>query len=115
MTYSLRVSEELKQLLVRTARHTGISVAEILKRTRRGIIRKRAVIPCGITAVYYKSGPDIIPVREFTLPDGCSPERFRRTLAARCLEALDKPPCKPLPDTGKIAGKDYVIITEQEE
>lgn len=114
MSYSLRISSELKELLMETSRHAGISMTDILHRTRRGILRKRHVIQRKLHEKYYKTGSCIVTVRDFSLPETCSPETFRKTCALRCLETLAAPSPKPLPETGKVEGKDYIIAKGKE-
>lgn len=110
---TFRVTKELHRLLKQTAKHTGLDVSDIIRRTARGVQRGRAVVQFDITELYYKHPGEVIRVRGFAMPEGVQPETFRRLLAMRCMEELNKRDTRPdLP--GPKEGK-YIIIEETEE
>ncbi|WP_176013631.1 hypothetical protein [Victivallis sp. Marseille-Q1083] len=112
-TTSLRTTSVLKMLLERTAAHTGSSVSAVIKAATRGIVRGRTVIPRKITKEYYTSGPEIIPVKNLRIP-AIPPEDYRKQLALRCLEELDKP-SPELPVFPQREGIDYVVKESDDE
>lgn len=92
---TLRVTAELHRILRETAENAGLDVCDIIRRVARGIMRGRPVVHSNVTEMYYKNPGEVIRVRDFTIPAGTSPEEFRKILAARCLEALEKRQPKP--------------------
>jgi hypothetical protein len=105
---SLRVTADLHRLLKETASHTKLDVSDVIRRTVRGILNGRPVVRFAIGEMYYRKPAETIRVREFTMPAGIDPEEFRRLLAMRCLEELQKPgrEQKPRPE---IEGIDYIV------
>jgi hypothetical protein len=109
---NLRVTTELHQLLRDTAKRYALDVSEVIRITARGIRNGRPVVHFPVTETYYRNPGEVIRVRDFTMPEGIEPEEFRRLLAMRCMEELQKPrrERKPRPE---IEGIDY-IVEEQE-
>ena len=88
---SLRVTPELHQLLRDTAKHTGLDVSDVIRKTALGIRRGRSVVRFEIPEVYHRKPAETIRIRDFAIPEGIEPEEFRRLLAMRCKEELSKP------------------------
>jgi hypothetical protein len=106
---NLRVTPELHQLLRDTAKHTGLDVCGVIRKTAIGIRRGRAVVRFEIPGTYYRKPAEAIRVRDFTMPEGIEPEEFRRLLAMRCMEELRKP-AATLPEFPGPAEGGYIIM-----
>jgi|GEM_PF-5610212 integrase len=109
-TARLRVSRELAELVRRTAAHTGLEEATIFRACalylRRG---KRSTKK--IDKMYYSNNRVVKSIRNFTLPVGVTATDFRKTLAGRCLDALNKP-SGAMPVRPEQQGVDYIVIEE---
>ena len=89
---TIRVTKELKDLVVRTAEHCGLSITEIIRRcvnwTRRhggeeGIVTES------------KKGKAVTFLRaDFELPDGIDKKLLCAVIKRRCEDALTKPSAK---------------------
>lgn len=106
---SLRVTPELHQLLRDTAKHTGLDVSDVIRKTALGIQRGRAVVRFEIPEVYHRKPGEAIRVRDFDIPEGVEPEEFRRLLAMRCMEELSKP-AATLPEFPGPAEGGYIVL-----
>lgn len=98
---TLRMTEELAELIRRTAAtlpggDKG-NESTVVRRTVIGIERGRAVVEREIAESLYKSGP-VVKNFAFGLPK-MDPRDFRRLLALRCMEEMEKPrkPPRELP------------------
>ena len=105
---SLKVTPELHQLVRDTAKHTGLDVCGVIRKTAIGIRRGRSVVRFEIPKVYHQKPTETIRVRDFTIPEGIEPEEFRRLLAMRCMEELNKPKAV-LPEFPTPAEGGYII------
>jgi len=110
---NLRVTPELHQLLRATADHVGLDVSDIIRRTARWINKGRAVVRDEIEKMYYEKPTEVIRVRGFELPAGYTPAEFRRLLACRCFEELQKPKAEP-PKFPEREGVDYILESSEE-
>ena len=110
---SLRVTDDLHQLLRDTAQHVGLDVSDVIRRSARGIMRGRPVVHFNIKETYYKRPGQVIRVRGFTMPPGIEPEDFRRRLAMRCMEELQKQKFTR-PTFKEVEGVDYIIEDKEE-
>lgn len=108
----LRVTAELRQLVLDCARHCGVAVSDVLRCTAAGIRSGRLVIQKEISDCITKSGVCSLPVRGLMLPADVSAADFRRVLALRCMEELAKPK-KGLPVTSLREGVDYILAKEE--
>lgn len=106
---NLRVTPDLHQLLRDTAKHTGLDVSDVIRKTALGIRRGRAVVRFDIPKVYHEKPAEAIRVRDFTIPEGIEPEEFRRLLAMRCMEELNKP-AATMPEFPGPAEGGYIIM-----
>lgn len=111
---NLRVTPELHQLLRATADHVGLDVSDVIRRTARWISKGRAVVRCDVEKMYYDKPAEVIRVRGFQMPAGYTPAEFRRLLACRCFEELQKPKVEP-PTFPEVEGVDYIVLNEAEE
>lgn len=106
---NLRVTPELHQLLRDTAKHTGLDVSDVIRKTALGIRRGRAVVRFEIPETYHRRPAEAIRVRDFTMPEGIEPEEFRRLLAMRCMEELNKP-AAAMPEFPSPAEGGYIVV-----
>lgn len=109
---SLRVTPELHQLLRDTAKHTGLDVCGVIRKTAIGIRRGRSVVRFEVAKAYYEKPTEAIRVRGFAMPEGIEPEEFRRLLAMRCMEELKKPKVT-LPEFPSPAEGGYIVENEE--
>lgn len=104
----LRLSAELRQLVSDCARHCGVTVSDVLRCTAAGMRSGRLVIQKEIPDCMTTPGTFRLPVRGMMLPDEVPLDEFRRVLALRCMEELDKPQ-KAVPVSALREGIDYII------
>lgn len=109
---NLRVTADLHQLLRDTAAHTGLDVSDVIRKTALGIRRGRAVVRFEISKAYYRKPGEAIRIRDFTMPEGIEPEEFRRLLAMRCMEELNKPKANR-PEFPSPAEGGYIVENEE--
>jgi hypothetical protein len=105
---TFRVTEELHHLITRTALHVGLDASTVIRKTARGIRRGRPVVHFHCAESYYKNPVKVIRVRDFTMPPGIEPEQFRKLLAMRCMEELQKQKIT-LPTFREVEGVDYIV------
>lgn len=110
---NLRVTTELHQLLRDTAQHVGLDVSDVIRRTARWIRNGRHVVHFEIQETYYKNPGEVIRCRNFNMPEGIEPEEFRRLLAMRCMEAMNKP-AATMPEYPGPAEGGYIILENWE-
>lgn len=108
----LRVTAELRQLVLDCARHCGVAVSDVLRCTAAGIRSGRLVRQLLIDDCMTSSGEYRLPVRGMVLPEGMALPEFRRVLALRCMEELAKPK-KVLPVSPLREGVDYILVKEE--
>ncbi len=105
---TFRVTEELHNLITRTALHVGLDASTVIRKTARGIRRGRPVVLFHVSEMYYKNPGKVIRVRDFSMPPGIDPEQFRKLLAMRCMEELQKTKMHR-PQFREVEGVDYII------
>ena len=88
MTVTLRMTPELADLLTRTAAHIHATETAIVLATAAGIRNGRNVIQRDLEKCMTKAG-SIRKSYRMGLP--CPQGEFRRVLALRCYEELEKP------------------------
>jgi len=110
---SLRVTPALHQLLRDTAQHVGLDVSDVIRRITRGIQNGRRVVRIEILKTYYEKPAEVIRVRGLNIPAGIDPAEFRRLLACRCMEELQKPKQEP-PTFPEREGVDYILEDNEE-
>jgi hypothetical protein len=109
---SIRVTPDLHRLLRDTAAHTGLDVSDVIRKTALGIRRGRAVVRCEVPKTYYEKPAEVIRIRDFAMPEGIEPEEFRRLLAMRCMEELNKPKAAR-PEFPSPAEGGYIVENEE--
>lgn len=111
----LRMTEALRDLITKTAAHVNMTPSDVIRATCVGIRHGRSVIPREIAAEYYESGDQIMTFKGLDFPE-IERNEFRRAIALRCFEALDKPAArKYTPPAGMVQGVDYIIAKTEEE
>ena len=85
---TIRVTNEMKELVARTAAHCGLSVSEVLRRcvtwARRHGCSEIVTESKGENLVTFLRG-------DFELPDGVDANVLRSVIGQRCQDALSRP------------------------
>lgn len=108
---NLRITADLHRLLQEAALHNGLDVSDVIRTTARGIQNGRPVVHFPVEKKYYERPGRVIRVRNFSVPDWLGPVEFRRLLAMRCMEELQKVSAKR-PKFREVEGVDYIVEAE---
>ena len=87
MEMKIRMSDELYLLVLRTAGHTALDCAEVLRRAIRSYVNKRHVAPIEINERCYKAGSMVMTVKNVDEKVEANND-LRLFIARRCTEVL---------------------------